>query len=510
MREDLTRLRSNIPLLVGLAGLALVVALGVFGQALAPQDPNAQHWVLINSDPQARETMRFPPTMPDREHLLGTDGLGRDQLSRVLAGARLTVTTLLVAMFIRLGLGVGLGLASGWYGGVLERTARLAIGIFSGIPQLVLAIILVLWFRDFGFAGFIVAVALVGWGDVARFVCTEVQRIKRSAFIEAARSLGSRDRWLFRQHVLRSLAPQLFSLAALESGSALLLMAELGLIGLFIAGATYYLNESGLPALPLRDRAPEWGQMLAGIQFYAAQGAVPVLLPAIVVVLAVITFNLLAEGLRRASDPYSTLVLSPPLFTGLGKGLAAGLCLAVIGFAGFNLQPPSVNLADGERVAAEAAARTWPDAVYIGAVMTYSSVVHGMERPQQINYYFADQKGELLRIGLPDANPMALEVRPYESVDGLDYRQLRPLPNTTLVPAEQILGKVEYAFGSSFRARNPGFIVRVILTWPSFRADPTYEVTYATSQGPVGQRACCYDALSGAQVQPTPQPSHSP
>jgi peptide/nickel transport system permease protein len=511
-RGEIVRLAGNAALVIGLAGTIALLVIGVFGEALVPHDPNAQQWLFVSVDAKGQQVLRFAPTTPDADHLLGTDQLGRDQFSRLLAGARITLTTVLAAVMVRLVVGVGLGLIAGWYGGLLERGARILVGAFAAVPQLLLAILFILVLRSYGFAGFIAAVALVGWPEIEQFAHAEVARVRVAPFVEAARAIGSRGPSLLRRHLLRVLAPQLLSVAALESGAVLLLLAELGLVGLFVAGAVYYVDDAGLPVLPLRDRAPEWAQMLAGIQFYVPQEQLVVLIPAVFVVLAVVVFTLLAEGLRSASDPYGSHTLLPRTFGRIGAAVAVVFLASAVGLLGLNVRPAAMSFEEGRALARGSADRTWPGSEYVAAVVRFSSQAHGMERPEKLTYYFRDRGGGILRVSFLDGDRLKQEVRPNESEDELDFTTLRPLPD--IAPDYgRVLAKADGSGGAAWRLRAPTYFVRAILSWSNVARSltpgraasgeqsgpfevPTVSVTYGTLAQSVTLAFCCYDPES--------------
>ena len=178
-RQELTRLVANPPLTLGLLALFGLVAIGIFGPVLAPHDPNAAtSYVLRTLADGSSELVGLPPTLPDADHWLGTDLLGRDQWSRILAGGWLTLTVVLTATAVRFAIGVSLGVASGWYAGPLARGVGLFGSGVAALPQLILAILLVLVTRPLGLAGFILSLALVGWPEIAEFLGAEARRAR--------------------------------------------------------------------------------------------------------------------------------------------------------------------------------------------------------------------------------------------------------------------------------------------------------------------------------------------
>jgi peptide/nickel transport system permease protein len=496
-RHELRRILANPALLIGLAGTLALLAIGVFGTVLAPYDPSANASSIIRVLPDGRTSIAFPPTLPDSQHWFGTDPIGRDQWSRVLAGAWLSLSVVVAAALVRLGIGFSLGLTSGWYGGPFARIARtVAMGV-TAIPQLLLAIMLVLVTRPLGVIGFIASLALVGWPEISEFVRAEALRAKEQPFMEAARAVGAPGRRLITGHLFATVGPQLLTVAALETGAVLLLLAELGLIGLFLAGATFLVNDFG-PVGPFRGRAAEWGQMLGGIQFYAITAELPTLIPAVFVVLASAIFALLADGLRAASDPFSSRRVLPGTFGVLTKVLAGALCFSAVGFIGVNVQPGAMTMEEGHAVAAKTAQTTWPGSEFVAGVARYASASHGIDRPERLTYYYRNDRNEVLRISFMDANRLAVEVRKYESEDEIDFTGLKALPEG-LISYDAPLARAEQTMGAGRRQVLRAYIVRVILTWPKDRDAPVYSVRYdGTSGNQQGIPVCCFDAKTGA------------
>jgi peptide/nickel transport system permease protein len=491
------RLFSNPALLIGLTGTLVLLLMGIFGTLLAPYDPSANQSSIIRVLPDGTSSIQFPPTLPDAQHWLGTDPLGRDQWSRVLAGAWLSLSVVVASALFRLGIGFSLGLASGWYGGPFARVVRvIAVGLGT-IPQLLLAIMLVLVTRPLGVAGFIASLAVVGWPEISEFVRTETLRAKAAPFIEAARSVGAPGRRLITTHLFATVGPQLLTVAALETGAVLLLLAELGLIGLFLAGATFLVGDFGRVG-PLRSRVPEWGQMLGGIQFYAITAELPTLIPAVFVVLASAIFALLADGLRAASDPFSARRVMPGTFGVLTKVLVGALCFSAVGFVGVNLRPGVMSMDEGRSVAAKTAETTWPGSEFVAGVARFSPAAFGIDRPERLTYYYRNANEEVLRISFMNGDRLAIETRKYESEDEIDFTGLKALP-AGLMSYDDPLAKAEEQGGFDRRHVRPADLVRVILTWPGDREAPVYSVIYGSTQlDPL--RVCCFDARTGETV----------
>ena len=500
VRGELRQLLGNPALVVGMVCFVALLAMGVFGSAIAPHDPNAGTSLIVTDVPDGNDVIRVPPTYPDADHFFGTDQLGRDQLSRVLAGARLTLTIVLAATMTRLLLGFIVGLATGWYGGPLAQLVRVIAAGVTAIPQLLLAIMLVLLTRPLGIAGFVLSLALVGWPEIVEFVRAEVGRVRGQPFMEAARAVGARDRRLVTGHLATALAPQLIGVAALETGAVLLLLAELGIVGIFLGGATFLSGEFGEELFP-RARAAEWGQMLGSVQFYAFHEQLATLIPALFVVLASAAFAFLADGLLSASDPFGVHRVLPKTFGVLSRLMAGMLCLSSVAFIGFNVDPGVLTMEEGRVLAAATAEKTWPGSDFVAGVARYSSLAHGVERPEKLTYYYRNRENEILRISFVDGDRLSVEVRQYENEDQIDFTTLEPLPGG-LISYEPALARAEQSGGLNYMRSRPNYLVRVTLSWPSDRSAPVYSVTYGSTSGALISplRICCFDAKTGALV----------
>jgi peptide/nickel transport system permease protein len=493
MRGDLGRALSNLALVLGIAGLIALATVALFGPQLTASDPQAQRVVISYPD----GTFKVPPTPPDALFPLGTDPLGRDQLARLLWGARLTFTVVLLALLLRALLAVALGVLAGWRGGKTDVLITLVSNAVAGVPQLLLALLVAVALREHAIVGFVVALGIVGWAEGAQFVRAETIRIRAAPYIEAATALGERTGGIVGRHLLRSLGPQLFGLIALEAGATLLLLAELGFLGVFMSGAVFYVDESNRPILPVRDRAPEWGQMLAGAQQYAFSNQFVAFVPGVVVAAAVFTFNLLGEGVRVATDPFSPLALSPRAVGGLARGLAAFALVSAALFGVNAARSTELSFEEATRLAREAAQRVEPGDDLIAAVIRFSSESHSLAKPQKINFYFRQTSGvyRILRVGFPDADQNAMEVK-HDDEDGLIYDRMRPLTDWS-VPWTRALDIAEQRGGLAYRNTTRTWTLRVVLSAPSAFEFPTYRVMYGGLTGTASVDALV-DARSGA------------
>jgi peptide/nickel transport system permease protein len=458
-RGDAGRLLRNVALILGLVGVIALGAIALFGPQLSAADPQAQRLVLFYPD----GTFKVPPTPPDQYNPLGTDPLGRDQLARILWGARLTFTVVLLALLLRALLAVFFGVLAGWRGGNADALVMLATNAIAGVPQLLLALLVAVALREYAILGFVVALGSVGWAEGAQFVRAEVMRIRRAPYVEAARALGTRTSSLITRHLLRSLAPQLFGLFALEAGATLLLLAELGFLGVFMSGGIVLVDNNNRPILPVRDRTPEWGQMLAGATQYAFSNQFVAFVPGVVVAAAVFVFNLLGEGARAATDPFSRLSLSPRAVGSLGRAILAVAMLGGLFFGVAEARSTEVSFDDALRLAREAAQRVEPGDELVAAVVRYRSDSHALAKPEKMNFYFRSHGiFEILRVGFPDADQNAMEVQ-HDDQDDIKVNVLAPLEDWA-ISLERALAIGEDEGCRAFRSASRGWLVRVVLT----------------------------------------------
>ena len=298
----------NFPLLVGLALSAVFVSLAVVGPSLAPHDPMEQFNWVMELEGKAIIPSRNPvrPGLVPGMFLLGTDEAGRDILSRLLCAIRPTLILCTVAVAIRTVAGIAAGLAAGWYSGMTRRLLDLAISASLSLPALVFCVAAISFYGvNKGLAAFLVALSVTGWADTAAFVRNQTISTKQAQFIESAQAVGVKPRGILWRHVLPQLWPTLPALICFDIGTVLLLLAELGFLGIYIGGGFIYEVPRGDNPdtwKVLTAGYPELGQMLSSV--WAKVIFVPwePLIVGAVVLAMVFAFNLLGEGLRRQMD----------------------------------------------------------------------------------------------------------------------------------------------------------------------------------------------------------------
>lgn len=251
--------------------IGLLLAAGLLAPWLAPHDP-------LHIDLGSR----LKP--PDRDYPLGSDQLGRCELSRLLYGARLSLSTGLAASALALGLGMALGLAAGMGGRRLEALLRGAMDVGLAFPSLILALALT------GLMGpsplsLALGVAAASWPWWARFVRGLTLTAGQREFVLGGAAAGVRGARLIRRYILPQIMPPILAAASLKTGWVILALSGLGYLGL---GA--------------QPPTPEWGAMLQESRLYMVKAPWLMLAPGAAVTLTVLGFNLLSEGLRDALE----------------------------------------------------------------------------------------------------------------------------------------------------------------------------------------------------------------
>ena len=298
----------NAPLLIG-GLIVLVLFIGVLlGPLLAPENPYLRGRRVLE---YVDGTFHRPPFPPSPEHPLGTDELGRDTLSMLLYGTRNTlVATIFIAM-ARLALGLVLGGLAGWNKGrLVDQVVMGAVQMLASLPMLLVAMILILALDiRRGLTVFIIALCAVGWGEIAQYIRAEFIRIKQEPFLDSGRVIGLTPLGLAVRHVLPNVLPALIVITLLEMGAVLMILGELGFVGVYVGGGISIQVDDFTRKQYLA--MPEWGAMMAGSRAWARSRPWMVMFPAIAFFVSVTGFNLLGEGLRRLIDRgvFNTAVL---------------------------------------------------------------------------------------------------------------------------------------------------------------------------------------------------------
>jgi peptide/nickel transport system permease protein len=258
-----------------LAGFVLVTIL-VFVAASAP--------LIAPANPLKQElSQRLKP--PSAEHWLGTDQLGRDVLSRMIYGARISLLIGIVVVGLAAGVGVFVGLFAGFTGGWLDEGLMRLTDVFFAFPALILAMAISGALGP-SLTNAMIAIAIVSWPVYARLVRAQVLSLRELAYVEASRSLGASSGRIMWQHILPNTMSPLLVQASFDMGAAILAAAGLSFIGFGTQPPT-----------------PEWGVMVSDGRNYIATHSWLSLYPGLAILLTVAAFNLIGDGLRDALDP---------------------------------------------------------------------------------------------------------------------------------------------------------------------------------------------------------------
>ena len=274
--ESWERLRANR---IGIAAGILILIFAVIA-VMAP----LFSLLLTHYQPQ---TINLDQTFmkPGSTHLLGSDELGRDTLTRLIWGARVSLGVAFLTVAMSLTLGTTVGMVAGYYGGWIDDVLMRLVDTVLAIPAIFLFILMSILFRPNAFT-LAAIVASVGWGSVARLVRGEVLSVKQRDFILATRSIGARDTRLMLRHLLPNVLPVLIVAASLGVGQIILIEAALDFLGLGIQPPT-----------------PSWGNMLTNAQSYFFRSGFLVALPGITIFVTVLASNMFGNAIRDAFDP---------------------------------------------------------------------------------------------------------------------------------------------------------------------------------------------------------------
>lgn len=265
--------RLSRPGRIALVMVVAITALAVLGPMISPYDPDAIN--LGN---------RLQPSSP--EHWLGTDHLGRDILSRLMAGARVSLGSVAITLSLIIALGVAVGGAAGFIGGRTDQIIMRFTDVFLTFPTLILALFMI-GVLGTGLVNVIIAIALSHWAWYARIVRGIVLSLKHRDFILAARLAGANDVGIFIRHLLPATMSQLVVLATLDIGHIMLHVSGLSFLGLGVAAPT-----------------AEWGVMLSDARQFVWTEPHLMIWPGLALFITVMAFNLAGDAIRDRLDPH--------------------------------------------------------------------------------------------------------------------------------------------------------------------------------------------------------------
>jgi peptide/nickel transport system permease protein len=273
-RETWRRFRRHRQAILGLALIVLLTGTALLAPAIAPYDPDAQVDIVAT---------RYQA--PSASHPMGTDRFGRDIFSRVLYGARISLSIGFLAVLIAITLGTAIGAIAGFFGGRLDSVLMRGVDLLLSFPRLVLLVVLVALFEP-SIALVTLVLGLTGWMGVSRIVRGQVLTVRELEFVTAARVLGFGRARILARHILPNVLTPVIVAATLGIGNTILAEAALSFLGLGVQPPT-----------------ASWGNMVASGRDAMLDAWWITTFPGLAIVFTVMAFNLVGDGLRDALDP---------------------------------------------------------------------------------------------------------------------------------------------------------------------------------------------------------------
>lgn len=273
LRDTIRVFRKNKMAMVGLILVSLLFLVAFFIPIISPHDP---YRVALDE--------QFLP--PSSSYWLGTDNFGRDLLTRILYGARISLLVGIVPSFISLMIGAVMGIVSGYYGGKIDFIIMRLADTMIAFPSLLLAMV-VMYTLGANLFNIFIALSLVGWAGVARVVRSQTLALKEKEFIEAARAVGTTRVKIMVRHIFPNIVPTLIVLFSLSIPEAIMWESSLSFLGVGV-------------------QPPEasWGLLVAKGKEYLFASPLVAIMPGVAILITVLAFNFIGDGLRDALDPY--------------------------------------------------------------------------------------------------------------------------------------------------------------------------------------------------------------
>jgi len=264
--------RKNKEAMLCLFIIVAISVVAIFAPFFAPYDPNAQSLADMLQKPSAK-------------HLFGTDEYGRDILSRIIYGARISLSVGVISQGIASVIGFFMGVMAGYFGGWVDRIISFLIQVFSSFPYILFAIALIFVLGP-GILNLFIALGLLSWANIARMIRGQVMQLKKKEYIEACIINGGSGLRVIMKHLLPNCISTMIVLITLGIPSAI-------------------INEAALSFLGLGVQAPasSWGSMISLSQPYIRSNPSYSIIPGIAIIIVVLSFNIVGDGLRDALDP---------------------------------------------------------------------------------------------------------------------------------------------------------------------------------------------------------------
>jgi peptide/nickel transport system permease protein len=272
LKYTLIRLRRNYLAVLGFVVLFVLIGSAIFAERISPFGYADQDYMMIRQPPSA-------------QHLLGTDQFGRDVLSRLIYGSRISLQVGLIAVSISLIVGGAIGAIGGYFGGRTDSVLMRIMDVQLAIPTILLAIVISSALGP-GLVNLMVAVGITSIPRFARLMRASVLSIKGMEFIEAARAMGASHMRIILLYILPNCAAPLIVQSTLSVANAILFAATLSFLGLGI-----------------QPPFPEWGGMLSDARPYIRDSAYLSIFPGLAIMITIVALNCIGDGLRDALDP---------------------------------------------------------------------------------------------------------------------------------------------------------------------------------------------------------------
>ena len=270
--DSFKRLKKNKMAMFCAGILVIIILVAIFAPFLAPYDPTYQDYAAVLSGPNAA-------------HPFGTDEYGRDILSRIIYGSRVSISIGIVAQVVASIVGVTLGAIAGYYGGKIDSVISRIMEIFQAFPDLIFAMA-IMTFLGKGVVNLFIALGLLTWVRTARMIRGSVMQLKEKEYIEASRANGATTFWIITKGLIPNCLSTIIVLVTLGIPNAIMYEASLSFLGIGIQPPT-----------------PSWGNMISAAQTFISYRPLYSIMPGVATMITVIAFNNFGYGLRDALDP---------------------------------------------------------------------------------------------------------------------------------------------------------------------------------------------------------------
>ncbi len=266
------RLKKDKVAMVCLCVVILLILVAVFAPLIAPYE---EDYMDVGNE----------LAKPSSTHLLGTDEFGRDILSRIIFGSRVSLMVGVVAEGIAVAIGLIVGAIAGFYGGKVDAVLSRIIEIFASFPHILFAIV-VMFVLGTGIINVFIAIGVVGWTGLARVIRSEIMQLKQKEYVEAARASGGRSMQIIFRHLIPNCLSTIIVVATMDIPSDIMYEASLSFLGLGV-----------------QPPQASWGSMISEARKFIRQNPEYSIFPGIALIITVLAFNLLGDALRDALDP---------------------------------------------------------------------------------------------------------------------------------------------------------------------------------------------------------------